>query len=127
MATVATTPNKAEAPPAAASSGSPWLLLCLTLLLAASAVFQLLYLVPRSMYVVQHFVGHRVPAPLYLLARAPEWSAVAAGMLVGALAVWQRGSLRRVALLATAALAVNVGVFLSVLNSLCWVLSRWGQ
>jgi hypothetical protein len=99
----------------------------LTLLLAASAVFQLVYLVPRSMYVVQHFVGHRVTAPLYLLARVPEWSAVAAGLLLGSLAVWHRGSPRRAALLATVALAVNVGVFLSLLNSLFQVLSRLGQ
>ncbi len=127
MATVATTSNQAEAPPAAASPGSPWLMLCLTMLLVASAVFQLVYVVPRAMYVVQHFAGHRVPAPLYLLASVHEWAGVAAGLLAGALALWQRGSLRRVVLVATAALAVNVGIFLSALNSLFWVLSRWGQ
>jgi hypothetical protein len=124
MAAGATISSKAEAPPAAASSGPQWLLLSLTLLLVASAVFQLVYVVPRCMYVVQHFVGHKVPAPLRLLASIPEWSSIIAGLILGAFAVWQRGSLHRVTLLATAALAVNVGLFLSVLNSLFQVLSR---
>ena len=127
MAAGETTSNVAEAQQAASSPGSRWLLLSLTLLLVALAVFQLVYLVPRTTYVVQHLVGHWVPAPLRLLANVPEWSGMAAGLLAGAFAVWQRGSLHRLTLLATAALAVNVGIFLSVLNSLFQVLSRWGQ
>ena len=114
----------ADPPPAAIPPSLPRLLLGLALLLAASAVFQLVYLVPRSMFVVQHFVGQRVPAPLYLASRVPDWAALAAGLLVVAVAVWQRGSLGRLGLLATAALAANVGIFLSVLNSLVSILSR---
>src|SRR5262245_42061898 len=124
MAAGATTSNQAEAPPAAASSGARWLLLCLTLLLAAVAVFQLVYLVPRSMYVVQHLLGHQVPGPLRLLASTPEWAGMVAGLALGAVAVWHGGSVRRMTLLATVALAVNVGLFLSVLSSLFQVLSR---
>jgi hypothetical protein len=124
MAAGATTLNKAEASPAAASSGLQWLLLLLTLLLVALAVFQLVYLVPRCAYVIQHFVGHLVPAPLLLLARVPAWSVVVAGLILGAFAVWQRGSLHRVTLLATATLAVNVGFLISILSSLIQVLSR---
>src|SRR5690348_6208850 len=85
----------------AAPAGARWLLLCLALLLAALAAFQFVYVVPRCMVVVQNFAGHWVPAPLRLLAAVPEWSAVAAGLAVGAFAVWQRRSLHRVALLAT--------------------------
>jgi hypothetical protein len=121
---VGETSTKAEAAPAAASSGSQWLLLGLTLLLVALAVFQLVYLVPRCLYVVQHFAGHWVPGSLRLLASIPEWLVMGAGLIVVAFAVWQRGSLHRMTLLATVALAGNVGIFLSILNSLFRVLSR---
>jgi hypothetical protein len=124
MATVETTPVKPEAPPAAVSPDTRGLLLALTLLLVALAVFQLVILAPRSMVVVQHFAGHHVPAPLQLLMRIPEWASLGAGLLLGAFAVWHRRSLHRVALLATAALAINVGIFLAVLNSLVWLVSR---
>src|SRR5688572_25179872 len=113
------TASDAEIQPNAALS---WLLLVLTLLLVALAAFQLVYLVPRCMYVVQHFAGHWVPAPLRLLAGIPEWWSVAAWLITGALVVWQRGSFHRMTLLATVAVAANVGIFLSVLNSLFWVL-----
>ena len=127
MASEAAPLNKAEAPGAATGFGPPWLLLCLTLLLIALAVFQLAYLVPRCMVVVQQFAGHWVPAPLRLLAGVPEWLGPLAGLLVAALAVWQRGSLRRVALVATGTLAVNVGLLLSTVGSLFEVLSHVGR
>src|SRR5262245_5523531 len=113
MAAGVTTANKAEAPPAAASSGLQWLLLPLTLLLVALAVFQLIYLTPRCAYVVQNLTGY-LPATLRLLVGIPEWSVVVAGLVLGAFAVWRRGSLHRVTLLATATLAVNVGLLVSI-------------
>ena len=106
-----------------AQSGAQWPLLGLTLLLAGLVVFQQVYLVPRSMYVVQHLAGHWVPAPLRVLASVPEWAALAAGLLLAALAVWQRGSVHRLTLLATVALAVNVGTFVAVVNSVAQILS----
>jgi hypothetical protein len=117
----ATTADRDEGRP-----GPQWPLLGLTLLLAGLAVFQHVYLVPRCLYVVQHLAGHWVPAPLRLLAGVPEWAALAAGLLLAALAVWQRGSVLRLTLLATVALAVNVGTFVAVVNSVAQVLSHVG-
>lgn len=126
MSTEVTTlaPNKAEVPPA---GGARTLLLFQTLLLVVAAAFQLVYLVPRSLYLVQNFLGHWVPVPLRLLSEVPAWSVLVAGLLVAALAVWQRGSLHRLTLLSTAALAVNLGIFLALVDSLFAVLSRAGQ
>src|SRR5262249_23521706 len=101
-------------------------LLGLTLLLVALAVFQRVYLVPRCMVVVQNFVGHWVPAPLRLLFAVPEWAFLAAGLILGAVAVWQRGVLHRMILLITVAVAVNVGVLRAVGNGLLWALPRGG-
>jgi hypothetical protein len=126
MSAAATTPNKAEAPPEALASPR-WLLLGLTLLLAALAVFQLVYLAPICMYVVQHLEGHLVPAPLLVLMRIPEWAGLIAGLMLAAFAVWQRGSLHRLSLLAIVALAVNLGLLLAILSSLFQVLSRFGR
>jgi hypothetical protein len=126
MSAAATTSNKAEAPPAA-SAGPRWLLLGLTLLLVALAVFQFVYLAPVSMVVVQHIAGHLVPAPLLLLMRIPEWAGLLAGLLLAAFVVWQRGSLHRLTLLAIVTLAVNLGLLLAILSSLFQVLSRFGR
>src|SRR5690348_2617131 len=99
------TASEVAAEPRAAPAVSRWMLLGMTLLLVGLAAFQLVYVVPRCLYVVQQFAGHWVPAPLRLLAAVPEWSSVTAALAAGALAVWQRRSLHRVTLLATVALA----------------------
>lgn len=105
------------------SSGVRWLLLSLTLLLVALAVFQLVYLAPLVTHLAQKLDG-AVPGTLRLLLTVPEWVTLVAGLGLGTFAVWHRGSLHRVSLLAIVALAVNVGVLISILSSLVQVLSR---
>src|SRR5262245_41260771 len=127
MVAGAVTSDKAEGSSAPAKAGSRWLLLCLALLLVALAVFQSVYLVPRCMAGVQSFVGHWVPVPLRLLSAVPEWAALVAGLVFGAVAGWQRDALHRMVLLITVAVAVNVGVLLAVVNGLLWALPRGGH
>src|SRR5262245_49828327 len=127
MASGAVAPQKAADPTAPAQAGPRWLLLGLALLLVALAVFQSVYLVPRCLVVVQSFVGHWVPAPLRLLSAVPEWAALVAGFVLGAVAVWQRGSPHRISLLMTVAVAANVGISLAVVNGLLRALPSGGQ
>ncbi len=58
------------------------------------------------------------------MASIPEWLPIPAALAVGGFAVWQRNSVGRSALLATAALAVNVGVLVGILGNLFAVLAR---
>jgi hypothetical protein len=123
MATAMTTENDPEALAPANTSGPRWLLLSLTLLLVALAVFQGVFLAPRCANVVQNFGGQMSPS-LRLLLRITDWPAMVLGLALGTFVVWQGRSLHRLTLFATAALAVNVGLLLSVVNSLFHVLPR---
>jgi hypothetical protein len=100
-----------------------WLLPGLTLLLAALAVYQLVYLVPRCVRVLQH-LGERQPGYFHLLLGLPEWVVPAVALAFGAVALWQRRCVGRSALLATLAVAVNVACLLLIVGSLNQVLSR---
>jgi hypothetical protein len=58
------------------------------------------------------------------LQRPPEWVAPAAALALGVIAFWQRGSVARSALLATLAVAVNIGCLFCIIGGLYQVLSR---
>src|SRR4051812_9574913 len=92
---------------AADPPGGRWLLPGLTAALAAAAAYQLVYLAPRCMWAMQR-AGARPSWTLRLVRGVPEWAAAPAVLAAVAAAVWLRGSVRRSAALATAALAVNV-------------------
>lgn len=94
-----------------------WLLPALTVLLAALAVWQVVNFAPKCVYVAQR-LGVQHPGQLNLLMSIPEWLAMAAGLVLAGLAIWHRGSVGRAALLATVAVAVNVGLLFCVLGSL---------
>jgi hypothetical protein len=103
-------------------TGVRWLLPCLTLLLAALAAYQLVVLVPRCTWVMRN-LGVAEPGYLRLLLRLPEWAAPAAALAFGGVALWQCGSVGRSALLATLAVAVNVGCLLGIVGALSRVQS----
>jgi hypothetical protein len=103
------------AAPAPAPSAARWLLPALTLLLAVLAVGQLAYFVPRCTYMLRN-LNLRPPRYFETLQEVPLGLAAAAAAALGVLAVWQRGSANRSALLATVAIAVNVSLLLAVLN-----------
>jgi hypothetical protein len=116
-------PTESAAVGDAVPTGVRWLLPGLTLLLAGLAAFQLVLLVPRCVWVTQR-LGVREPGYLRLLLGLPGWVGPAAVLALGVVALWQRGSVRRSALLATLAVAVNVGCLIGILESLFQVLSR---
>jgi hypothetical protein len=100
-----------------------WLLPCLTVLLAALAVYQLVYLVPRCSAAILNLEG-REPGPLRFLRSFPEWAPPVAALAFGAVVLWQRASVARSALLATLAVAINVAALLCIVNALSQTLSR---
>lgn len=112
-----------ERPAAASPAGSEWLMPSLTLLLAAVATAQMLFFVPRTLFVLQRF-GGRTPGYLNLLISIPPWLAVVSAVAFVAVVVRHRGSLRQSALLASVATAANVGLIVCLLGSLFEVLSR---
>ena len=99
-----------------------WLLPALTALLAVLAVWQVVDFAPRCFYVSQG-LGVPHPGSLDLLVGVPEWLAMAAGLILAGMAVWHRRSVGRTALLATVAVAVNVGLLFCILGSLFKVAS----
>lgn len=100
-----------------------WLLPVLTILLAGLAVVQLVYFVPRGMLLAQRFAGLQ-PEYIKLLLAVPEWLAVVVAVALGAVAFWQRRSVRRSALLAAVALAINVALVICIMGCLSEVLAR---
>ena len=74
MAADVTIPNGVKNPRATVPSGVRWLLPGLTLLLAALAVYQILFLAPRCLWVMQR-AGIRWPGSLELMLSIPDWAA----------------------------------------------------
>jgi hypothetical protein len=121
MATDLAVPTGTDDPRTTVPSSVGWLLPGLTLLLAVLAVFQLVYLAPRCLHIMQN-LGIPQSGGLALILSTVfavgEWPLLLAALAFGAFAVWQRGSVRRSALLATIALAINLGLFLCILENL---------
>lgn len=116
-------PCKTEVIRGAVPAGVRWLLLCLTLFLAALLAFQIVYLTPRTAWVMQH-LGAKEPGYLRMMLRIPEWAAATAALALGLVALWQRGSVGRSVLLAMLAVAANAGCLLCMVDGLFHVLSR---
>lgn len=106
----------------ARSMGVRWLLPSLTLLLAALAVYQLVYLVPRCTLLMQN-LGVREPGYLRSL-HLPSWAAPVAALAFVVVAWRQRGSVSRSALLALLAVGVNVSCILCIVGALSQILSH---
>jgi hypothetical protein len=107
---------------AATPMGVRWLLPSLTLLLAALAAYQLVYLVPRCIWLMQN-LGVREPGYLRSLL-LPSWAAPIAALALSVIAWLQRGSATRSALLALLAVGVNVGCNLCIVGALSQILSH---
>jgi hypothetical protein len=121
MATDLAVPTGTDDPRTTVPSSVRWLLPGLTLLLAGLAVYQLLFVTPRFVFVLDHLGAPRPGSLMLMLSLAhavPEWSFVLAALAVGVFAFWQRDYVGRSALLATILLAVNVGLLITVFNCL---------
>ena len=90
-----------------------WLLPSLTLLLAVLALAQVVFLVPASVRTFQSF-GVLLPWYMELTRQTPVWIVAIAAAAAVAWAFWQRRSTPRAAVVATAALAVNLAILLSI-------------
>ena len=123
MATTPALPLEDRAASLSAPASVQWLLPVLTILLAGLAIVQLVYFVPRCVLIAQRFAGQQ-PGYINLLLTVPEWLAVVGAVALGALAVWQRRSVRRSALLAAVALALNVALVICIMGCLSEVLAR---
>ena len=99
--------------PVQATGWLRWFFPGLTLLLAALAVGQFLYLVPYSVFVVQRY-GAVMPWHLRLAWLTPEWAVLTVALVVVAAALWLRRSVPRTALFAAGVLLFNVVILLSI-------------
>jgi hypothetical protein len=121
MATDLTIPSGTDDPRTTVPSSVGWLLPGLTLLLAVLAVFQLVYFAPRCLHIMQNLGVQQFGSLTLMLSIAyavGEWPLLLAAVAFGAFAFWQRGSVRRSVLLATVVLAINLGLFLCILENL---------
>lgn len=103
--------------------GLGWLMPSLSLLLAGMAAAEFLFFIPKTIYVVQQLSG-RPPGYLNLLSEIPAWLAVVTAATFAIVVIRQRSSLRKSALLASVAIATNIGLIFCMLGGLFEILSR---
>lgn len=75
------------------------------------------------MFLAQRLAGEQ-PGYISLALTVPDWLTIVAACILIILAVWQRGSVQRSALLASLTLAVNVALVVCVMGCLWGELAR---
>jgi hypothetical protein len=117
--------SEATLPESAAGARQPlpaelrWSLPVFSLILTVLALFQLIYLAPVALHILQVYGIQQTSVPAIVL-HLPEWLAVSLGLALAGLALWLRASVRASALLAAGLLLGNV-IVLTSLMSVTWL------